>query len=118
MRLCSLYVSNFQSFGPAMEEISFEDVTYLLGPNGAGKTAALQALCRMFSFDPSLRRIRRSDFPFLPQKLSNQSSVIFGWKRISRSRKHSTMMITTPCRRSSGKWLCAKQESPREYAFA
>lgn len=45
-----------------MEEISFEDVTYLLGPNGAGKTAALQALCRMFSFDPSLRRIRRSDF--------------------------------------------------------
>ncbi|MFO7038601.1 AAA family ATPase [Pseudomonas aeruginosa] len=62
MRLCSLSVSNFQSFGPAMEEISFEDVTYLLGPNGAGKTAALQALCRMFSFDPSLRRIRRSDF--------------------------------------------------------
>ncbi|HCT2591434.1 AAA family ATPase [Pseudomonas aeruginosa] len=62
MRLCSLFVSNFQSFGPAMEEVSFEDVTYLLGPNGAGKTAALQALCRMFSVDPSLRRIRRSDF--------------------------------------------------------
>lgn len=62
MRLCSLFVHNFQSFGPAVEEISFSDVTYLLGPNGAGKTAALQALCRMFSVDPSLRRIRRSDF--------------------------------------------------------
>ncbi|GAD65179.1 DUF2813 domain-containing protein, partial [Aquipseudomonas alcaligenes] len=62
MRLSNLLISNFQSFGPAAEEISFEDVTYLLGPNGAGKTAALQALCRMFSVDPSLRRIRRSDF--------------------------------------------------------
>ncbi|MCG4452113.1 AAA family ATPase [Pseudomonas sp. MMS21-TM103] len=62
MRLCSLFVSNFQSFGPTMEEVSFSDVTYLLGPNGAGKTAALQALCRMFAFDPNLRRIRRSDF--------------------------------------------------------
>ena len=62
MRLCSLFVHNFQSFGPAVEEVSFSDVTYLLGPNGAGKTAALQALCRMFSVDPSLRRIRRSDF--------------------------------------------------------
>lgn len=62
MRLCSLWVSNFQSFGPAVVEISFEAVTYLLGPNGAGKTAALQALCRMFAFEPSLRRIRRSDF--------------------------------------------------------
>ncbi|MDR6680204.1 ATP-dependent nuclease [Pseudomonas oryzihabitans] len=62
MRLTSVFVSNFQSFGPVAEKISFEDVTYLLGPNGAGKTAALQALCRMFSFDPSLRRIRRSDF--------------------------------------------------------
>lgn len=118
MRLCSLYVSNFQSFGPAMEEISFEDVTYLLGPNGAGKTAALQALCRMFSLTQACAEFAALTFTFLPQKLSNQSSVIFGWKRISRSRKHSTMMITTPCRRSSGKWLCAKQESPREYAFA
>ncbi|UVM47698.1 AAA family ATPase [Pseudomonas sp. B21-015] len=62
MKLCSLQVSNFQSFGPAMMEISFEDVTYLLGPNGSGKTAALQALCRMFAFEPNLRRIRRSDF--------------------------------------------------------
>lgn len=39
-----------------------EALTYLIGPNGSGKTAVLQALCRLFAFDPSLRRIRRSDF--------------------------------------------------------
>lgn len=62
MKLSSLRVNNFQSFGPREEMISFEDVTYLLGPNGSGKTASLQALCRMFAFEPNLRRIRRSDF--------------------------------------------------------
>ena len=51
-KLSSLQVSNFQSFGPAMMEISFEDVTHLLGPNGAGKTAALQVLCRMLHLNP------------------------------------------------------------------
>lgn len=35
---------------------------YLIGPNGSGKTAALQALCRLFAFDPALRRIKKSDF--------------------------------------------------------
>lgn len=62
MKLSSLRVNNFQSFGPREEVISFEDVTYLLGPNGSGKTASLQALCCMFAFEPNLRRIRRSDF--------------------------------------------------------
>lgn len=70
MKLCVLRVSNFQSFGPRMEEISFEDVTYLLGPNGSGKTATLQALCRMFAFEPNLRRVRRSDF-HVPAKETN-----------------------------------------------
>jgi putative ATP-dependent endonuclease of OLD family len=55
-------LSNFQSFGQEPTELSLEDITYLIGPNGSGKTALLQALCRLFAFDPSLRRIRRSDF--------------------------------------------------------
>ncbi|NYK60610.1 DUF2813 domain-containing protein, partial [Salmonella enterica subsp. enterica serovar Typhimurium] len=42
--------------------LTLENITYLIGPNGSGKTAALQALCRLFAFDPSLRRIQRSDF--------------------------------------------------------
>lgn len=62
MKLHTLRLSNFQSFGPEPVELSLEDITYLIGPNGSGKTAALQALCRMFAFDPSLRRIQRSDF--------------------------------------------------------
>lgn len=62
MRLQSIRLSNFQSFGPEAEVLTLTDMTYLIGPNGSGKTAALQALCRLFAFNPSLRRIRRSDF--------------------------------------------------------
>lgn len=62
MKLQSIRLSNFQSFGLKPTELTFEEITYLIGPNGSGKTAALQALCRFFAFDPSLRRIQRSDF--------------------------------------------------------
>lgn len=62
MKLQFIRLSNFQSFGEEPTELSLEDITYLIGPNGSGKTAALQALCRLFAFDPSLRRVQRSDF--------------------------------------------------------
>ena len=62
MKLQTIRLSNFQSFGEAPTEIRLEEITYLIGPNGSGKTATLQALCRLFAFDPSLRRILRSDF--------------------------------------------------------
>ena len=62
MKLCTLRLFNFQSFGGQATEIGLEEIIYLIGPNGSGKTAALQALCRLFAFDPSLRRILRSDF--------------------------------------------------------
>lgn len=62
MKLKSLRLSNFQSFGSGPTELTLEDITYLIGPNGSGKTAVLQALCRLFAFDPSLRRVKRSDF--------------------------------------------------------
>lgn len=62
MKLQTIRLSNFQSFGEDSTEITLEDITYLIGPNGSGKTAALQALCRLFAFDPTLRRILRSDF--------------------------------------------------------
>jgi len=62
MKLRTIRLSNFQSFGAAPTELALEDITYLIGPNGAGKTAALQALCRLFAFDPSSRRVQRSDF--------------------------------------------------------
>ncbi|EMM5787323.1 AAA family ATPase [Pseudomonas aeruginosa] len=62
MKLQSIRLFSFQSFGPEPTELTLNDITYLIGPNGSGKTAVLQALCRLFAFDPSLRRIRRSDF--------------------------------------------------------
>lgn len=62
MKLQTIRLSNFQSFGAVPTEIRLEEITYLIGPNGSGKTAALQVLCRLFAFDPSLRRILRSDF--------------------------------------------------------
>lgn len=62
MKLRAIRLSNFQSFGAEPAELALEDITYLIGPNGAGKTAALQALCRLFAFDPSSRRVQRSDF--------------------------------------------------------
>jgi putative ATP-dependent endonuclease of OLD family len=62
MKLTAIRLSNFQSFGPEVTEIELDLLTYLIGPNGSGKTAALQAMCRVFAFDPALRRIKRSDF--------------------------------------------------------
>jgi predicted ATP-dependent endonuclease of OLD family len=62
MKLDTLRISNFQSFGQEPTEITFEDISYLIGPNGSGKTSTLQAISRLFGFDPSLRRILKSDF--------------------------------------------------------
>lgn len=62
MKLQKIRLSSFQSFGAVPTEVALEEITYLIGPNGSGKTAGLQALCRLFAFDPSLRRIQRSDF--------------------------------------------------------
>jgi len=62
MKLTRLRLCNFQSFGPTPTTVEFDGMTFLLGPNGAGKTAVLQALARLFGFDPSLRRVQRSDF--------------------------------------------------------
>jgi putative ATP-dependent endonuclease of OLD family len=62
MKLQTLRLSNFQSYGAGPIDVDLEAITYLIGPNGSGKTAALQAMCRLFAFDPSQRRIQRSDF--------------------------------------------------------
>ncbi len=72
MKLTRLRISNFQSFGQQATVIGFEATTFLLGPNGAGKTAVLQALARLFGFDPTLRRVRRTDFHITPEDLAKR----------------------------------------------
>ncbi|EPB4520471.1 TPA: AAA family ATPase [Pseudomonas aeruginosa] len=71
MKLQTLRLSNFQSYGPGPTDVDLVAITYLIGPNGSGKTAALQALCRLFAFDPAQRRIQRSDFhvPFAEKEI-------------------------------------------------
>jgi len=77
MKLRTLRLSNFQSFGAEPTELALEDITYLIGPNGAGKTAALLALCRLFAFDPSSRRVQRSDFhvPFAEKEAPDERQL-------------------------------------------
>jgi len=77
VKLQTVRLSNFQSFGEQPTELKLEDLTYLIGPNGSGKTAALQALCRLFAFDPSLRRIQRSDFhvPFDEEHIPDERQL-------------------------------------------
>ncbi|WP_027361567.1 AAA family ATPase [Halodesulfovibrio aestuarii] len=62
MQLTNLRLSSFQSFGPTPTDIAIDKFTFLIGPNGSGKTSTLQALCRLFAFDPKLRAIQKSDF--------------------------------------------------------
>jgi len=62
MKITTLRVSNFQSFGPGPTAITLDNLTYVLGPNGSGKTAVLEALSRLFSPLAAQRRIRLEDF--------------------------------------------------------
>lgn len=62
MKITTLRLSNFQSFGPERTTIDLDDMTYVLGPNGSGKTAVLEALSRLFSPLAAQRKIRLEDF--------------------------------------------------------
>lgn len=62
MQISSIRLSNFQCFGPTPVTIFPKNITFLIGPNGSGKTAVLQALSRMFGFDPKQRQLKKSDF--------------------------------------------------------
>ncbi len=45
MKLNTLRISNFQSFGQEPTKITFEDISYLIGPNGSRKKLLP---CRLF----------------------------------------------------------------------
>ena len=51
----------------------------IIGPNGAGKTVVLQALARLFGFDPSLRRMRRTVLiAFCSCDFENRALLFYG----------------------------------------
>lgn len=62
LRIATLRMKNFQSFGPKPTTIDLTGVTFVLGPNGAGKTAVLEALARLFSPIAAQRSVRLTDF--------------------------------------------------------
>lgn len=78
MKLSCIRLSNFISFGETPTEISFEELTFLIGSNGSGKTSVLQALCRMFAFNPAMRKVKKSDF-HVPQNETEPPEERFLW---------------------------------------
>lgn len=62
MRITTLRLCNFQSFGPEPTTIELAELTYVLGPNGSGKTAVLEALSRLFSPLAAQRKVKVEDF--------------------------------------------------------
>jgi putative ATP-dependent endonuclease of OLD family len=68
MRIETVTLFNFQSFGHQSSVISLMPLTAFIGANGSGKTAALKALSRLFGTSASERQIRRSDFHVDPRE--------------------------------------------------
>src|SRR5215208_3710225 len=63
MRIESITVVGFRSFGPSPEGIELAgDVTAIVGPNASGKTALLQAFNKMFGVTRAQRTLHKSDF--------------------------------------------------------
>ncbi|KPF96966.1 chromosome segregation protein SMC [Rhodopseudomonas sp. AAP120] len=63
MRIQSISISGFRSFGPTPQRVSLAgDLTTIVGPNASGKTALLQALAKMFGVTRAQRTLHRSDF--------------------------------------------------------
>ncbi|RQU81937.1 DUF2813 domain-containing protein [Burkholderia cenocepacia] len=67
MRIESVEISGFRSFGPAPVKVTFAGpLTGIVGPNGSGKTALLQALSKLFGVTRAQRTVVRSDFHVPP----------------------------------------------------
>ena len=63
MRIQSITVSGFWSFGPEPQRIELAgDLTAVVGPNASGKTALLQCLAKIFGVTRAQRTLQRSDF--------------------------------------------------------
>jgi putative ATP-dependent endonuclease of OLD family len=70
VRVQSITVSGFRSFGPKPQQITLaDDLTTVVGPNASGKTALLQTLAKMFGVSRSQRMLYRSDF-HLPKEVA------------------------------------------------
>ncbi|WP_100010112.1 ATP-dependent nuclease [Lentibacillus sediminis] len=62
MKITSIKIKNFRSFGSKEKVIDLSDLSTFIGANSSGKTAALQALQKIFGVTQSERRLVKEDF--------------------------------------------------------
>lgn len=67
MRIDSVTLSGFRSFGPKPVIVDFaNDLTTIVGPNASGKTALLVGLSKLFGVTRAQRTVQKSDFHLPP----------------------------------------------------
>ncbi|MGS2356703.1 ATP-dependent nuclease [Klebsiella aerogenes] len=64
MQLTKVYISGFKSISNDVPQVICfnENLTTFIGSNGTGKSTVMEALCKLFSVDQSLRIISHNDF--------------------------------------------------------
>jgi putative ATP-dependent endonuclease of the OLD family len=62
MKIKSLTLKNFRSFGPNPTIIDLDNLTAFVGSNGCGKSTVLQALARLFGVTGAERILHQGDF--------------------------------------------------------
>ena len=76
MKIKSLTLQNFRSFGPNPTTIDLDDLTGFVGTNSCGKSTVLQALSRVFGVSSSDRILRQGDFHVPRDKGPNELGSI------------------------------------------
>lgn len=76
MKIKSLTLQNFRSFGPAPTTIELNDLTGFVGTNSCGKSTVLQALTRLFGITNSERALQRGDFHVPRDKVPDEIDSI------------------------------------------
>ncbi|MCY8205730.1 AAA family ATPase [Bacillus sp. N12A5] len=62
MRVASVTLKNFRSFGEQPQTVSLNNLTALIGSNSTGKTALISSLLRLFGQKSTERNLIKSDF--------------------------------------------------------
>ncbi|MBV8874070.1 MAG: AAA family ATPase [Metakosakonia sp.] len=64
MQLSKVFISGFKSISNDVPQLIcfHENLTTFIGSNGTGKSTVMEALCKLFSVDQSLRTISHNDF--------------------------------------------------------
>lgn len=78
MQLTKIFISGFKSISNDNPQTIFFDknLTTFIGSNGTGKSTAMEALCKLFSVDQSLRGISVNDFYNNTEELENDKGLI------------------------------------------